>query len=149
MKKPYSKIVKKLYKRSQGSVLVELTLVLPIFFAVFAGLINFGYVAIGYLEMNVAMNAGVLYAFKSSSNTTNIKNAMTNAVNQPSLSTTITQFCECSNGSQPGCASNCADGKKPGSYMKINAQLPITLPFTNFILTSPYTISENVTFRIQ
>lgn len=142
-------LFQKFLKRSEGSVLVELTLVISVLFFIFAGLINFGYVAIGYLKMNVAMNAGVLYAFTDSSSTTNIQNAMTNAVSQSSLTTSISQFCECSNGVQPGCSSTCSDGRKPGSYMTIDAQLSLTLPFTNFILTSPYTISEKVTFRTQ
>lgn len=140
---------KKLMERSTGSVLVEFALVVPAAFLLFAGLANFGYIANGYLKMNVAMNAGILYAFNNSSSTSNVQNAMTNAANLPSLSTTLTQFCECSNGAQPGCSSTCSDGKSPGTYMTITAQLPVTLPFPSFILTSPYTISEKVTFRIQ
>ncbi len=145
----WKRAIKQFNQRSKGSTLVEFTLIVPIAFLIFAGLANFGYVAHGYLKMNVAMNAGVLYAFNNSPNPANVRNAMTNAINQPSLTTTIIQFCECSNGAQPGCTATCSDGKAPGSYMTITAQLPVTLPFASFILTSPYTISEKVTFRIQ
>lgn len=140
--------LKGFWEKSKGAALVELVLIIPVLFYFFAGVVNFGYLAVQYVHLNSAMNAGFSYAISNPSNLANVPAVMKTAINNNAITVTTTQFCRCSNGTQPGCSTKCSDNILPGSYVTLTAQMTISFIIPNFILSSPYTVTETITFRI-
>ncbi|HXF90993.1 MAG TPA: TadE family protein [Candidatus Nitrosotenuis sp.] len=148
IKLQFLKLFRILRHREQGGALIEFAFMIPIFFLFFAGILNFGYVAKGFLQLNIAMNAGITYGLSNPDKVNNISNIMSNAVSIP-MTITVLQFCECSNGTRLGCSIPCLDLSLPGTFVSIEAQTSLTLPMYNFILSNPYTINEKIIFRIK
>lgn len=141
--------MKTILRQENGASLVEFALVMPLLAILISAIINFGHLAINYVNLTMAMNAGIAYAISNPTTTSNIPTKMKSAINDNSLSITTTQFCQCSNGTAPGCTTKCSDNILPGTYVTINASKSLSFLVLNFILPDPFTISASVTVRIK
>ena len=54
-----------------------------------------------------------------------------NGISSANVTTTVTEFCECSDGTTLSCALTCSGGSYPHAYIKVTADLTYT-PFINF-----------------
>lgn len=134
-------------RNSIGNVAIEFALVLPIIFLILSGVINFGLIIANQNQLNDVASAGMLYAFGVSSTPSAVQTAMQNSTSISPLTVTATQFCQCLDGTNPGCANTCNDGSTPGTYVTVTAQSQVDLIALDFILTNPFVTNVQGTIR--
>ncbi len=136
-------------KATQGNAAIEFALILPVLFLLLSGVVNFGLILANKNQLNGVVSAGMLYAFGNSSIPSAVQNAMTASTNLSPLTVSATTFCECMNGSNPGCSNTCPDGSTVGTYVTVTAQSQVTLIALDFILPSPFVTSAQGTIRVK
>ncbi len=135
-------------KNSVGNVAIEFALVLPFIFLILSGVFNFGLILANQNKLDAVASAGMLYAFGNSSSPAAVQLAMQNSTtNLTPLTVTATQFCQCLNGSNPGCSKTCSDGSTPGTYVTVTAQSQVNLIALDFALTNPFITNVQGTIR--
>jgi Flp pilus assembly protein TadG len=91
-----------LRRSSQGSALVELALILPVFFLIIAGVVEFGWMLYVAIEVANASHAGAIYGTLNPTDITGITSATQNgSTNLAGLTVGVSYGCECSDGSSP------------------------------------------------
>lgn len=131
----------------QGSSIVEFAVVVPILFLLVSGTLDFGTIIARQNELNNVVNVGLLYA-TADSNTSNIQGKMQAATTLTGMTSSVTSFCECTNGQRPGCSASCADSATPGVYLTLTAQMNVSLSGL-MGLANPYPISAKAILRIS
>lgn len=134
-------------RNSLGNVAIEFALVLPFLLLILSGVFNFGLILANQNQLNAVASAGLLYAFGNSSSPAAVQTAMQNATNLTPLTVTATQFCQCLDGSNPGCSKTCAGGVTPGTYVTVTAQSKVNLIAIEFLLTNPFVTTAQGTIR--
>ena len=137
--------IKKTRKAKQaGSAMVELALVSSMLIMFLAGGMDFGRLFYATTALSAAAEAGAAYGVQSTTTAvdyTGMQNAaIAAAPNLTGVTSTATQFCECSDNTSVSCAGSCATGTMKtylrvsvsgnysmlSSYMFFNASMPIT-----------------------
>jgi Flp pilus assembly protein TadG len=164
-------------RQNRGAAAVELAIVCPIFIALLAGVIDFGFMLYQQTVVVTAADAGALDAIVYGYNQTSIRNAVQNAPNNVYLSAVQanpapTQFCGCALSSSPWvsqlCSSSCTlpcattyptscSGSSPaGTYVTVTAQssykpvIPWTfLPWSYVMGPGAVTLNATSTVRIN
>ena len=101
-------------RRVEGSALIELALLLPVFLLLFIGTVDFGRGFFAAIEVATAANAAANYGAQQPWDTAGIKAAATQgAPTVNNLTSTVSTGCECADGTsvRPGCSSapsNCS-----------------------------------------
>ncbi|MBV9154592.1 MAG: pilus assembly protein, partial [Alphaproteobacteria bacterium] len=137
----------------------------PVFLAMLSPMIDLGLAFSQQIRLNQAVDAGAQYAslnpYNSSSWSTNVANAVTNAttlsIGTPSVSS---EACGCPNaantgisggvGTAPNCTPGaCTDGSNPGYYVTISASLTYNSVMPYSIIGSSPTLSSSATVRVN
>jgi Flp pilus assembly protein TadG len=95
-------------RRDEGSALIELALLLPVFLLLFVGSIDFGRAFYAAIEVSSAAEAAAWYGAQQPSDTSGIQAAaVLDAADVNNLTATVASGCQCSDGSsvEPGCTS--------------------------------------------
>lgn len=126
-----------------GTGLIELALMLPVFFLLLLGVADFGRAYYLAIEVSNAAHAGALYGSQNSTDTAGMqKAAVADAQDVPNFTTsavTATYGCECSDGSSsvasctttPSCANNVVD------YVQVNTSMSYSVLFPYPGIPSP------------
>jgi Flp pilus assembly protein TadG len=136
-------------KHTMGTAAIEFALLVPVIMLILFGIVNFGLIIAKKNELTGVVSVGMLYAFGNSNNPTLVETAMTTSTNLLPLSVTATQSCECVNGTQPGCTTNCPDGQLPAKYVSVTASSTVNLIQPTFGITDPFPISVQGKIRTQ
>ena len=132
----------------QGAVAVEFAIVLPFIFLLLSGVINFGLILANVNQLNSIVGVGMYYAFGNSSSTGVVSTQMTNATNMsPAPTITVSSFCQCLDGSSPGCGNTCSDGSVNSRFVTVTAASSVNLYALDFVLTNPFPTSVSGTIR--
>lgn len=140
-----------------GTAAIEFGLFLPILLLLLTGVVELGFSMYEAMQVNNAVEAGILYATKNGFNATSIASAVVAAsVLPPQLSAVTatpapTQFCGCPTATgvtkSSTCTSPpaCGDGTTPGTYIQVNASLNHTALFaTSWGLPATFTATAVV-----
>lgn len=137
-------------KITQGNVVIEFALVLPVLLLILSGVINFGLILANQNQLNGVVSAGMLYAFGNSSAPAAVQTAMTSSTtNLSPLTVTATTFCQCLNGTKPLCTSTCPGGLSPPKYVTVTAQSQVSLVALDFVLPNPFVTNAQGTIRTE
>jgi len=136
-------LLKRFRYNQDGASAVEFALIAPVMIVMLLGLLDYAIGAFHSMELESAARSGAQYAMLDSSDTSVIQTTVENSTNldTDNLTVTITEYCECSDGSTVACAGSCGTGDVRG-YMEIlatYAHTPIFLPGT-MTLTGDSTI---------
>jgi hypothetical protein len=122
-----------------GTAAIEFGLFIPTLLILLTGTVELGFLMYEGMQVNNAVEAGMLYAAKNGFNAASISSAVTNASALPTGLNTLTatpaptQFCGCPTaagitnlGALP-CAATPCSGNPAGTYVQINAALTHTI----------------------
>jgi Flp pilus assembly protein TadG len=149
-------MMRRLLRKTDGSVAIEFTLVLPILLFLFIGTYDIGFLMFDQMQVEQAASAGASYAVKKGAaafSASNITTVVTNATWPKTISATPTAFkvCGCPNSDGSGftsatCGNTCSNGFAAGTYAVIAAQATAT-PIFNWP-GYPTTLKSQVTVRL-
>ena len=80
-----------------------------------------------------------------------IQQAITGATSNPSanLAVTVTQFCECPDGTSVDCSGTCAAGVSPDTFVRVNLAQPARTYLSETGLLSGHTLTAGATMRVK
>jgi Flp pilus assembly protein TadG len=150
-------------RRSEsGTAAIEFGLFIPFLLILFTGTVELGFAMYESMQVNNAVEAGMLYAAKNGWDSTGITNAVINASSVyagggPSLTATPapSQFCGCPQATGITVMTcgpplpTCADGTTVGQYVQVNAALNhlTILPLSGLVL--PTTLTATAVLRVN
>lgn len=107
-------------------------MIAPVMVLILLGVVDFSMAAFHRMELESAARSGAQFALLNPTDTTLIQSTVitSSSLNDTDLSVTITEFCECSDGSTVSCSIGCASGNMR-EYMNIIASydyVPLFLP---------------------
>jgi hypothetical protein len=147
--------------REAGTAAIEFGLFIPVLLLLITGTVELGFAMYEAMQVNNAVEAGMLYAAKNGWDSAGIENAVVNAGSiyrgdSPSLTATPapTQFCGCPQASgivKTTCVlpPPCADGSPVGQYVRINASLDHMTVMPNSGLPLPDTFTAKAVLRLN
>jgi len=149
--------MRRMVKRTEGSVAVELGLVAPILLIVTLGVVDFGWAFVEMTATNAAAQAGAGYALTNGFNAAGIAAAVTAGTSLGGITATPAphETCGCPSSSgvtasqptTPPCTGKCTGGQTAGAYAVVSATASFT-PLLNWPL-SPKSFSSEVAVRLQ
>lgn len=130
----------------RGASAVEFAMIAPVMVIMLTGLLDYALAALHRMELESAARSGAQYAMIDSSDTSVIETTVQNSTNLDvaDMTVTITEFCECSDGSSVDCSGTCVSGDVRG-YMQISA----SYDYSPFILPGTMTLTGESTIRTQ
>ena len=144
-----------------GTAAIEFALFAPFLLTLIGGVTEIGFATYEAMQVNAAVEAGLLYATANGWDAASISDAVTGSSQLPSLYTLTatpapTEFCGCPNeagsvanvGSPPCSTTACAEQTAAGTYVQVNASLNhlVILPPSWGI---PANITATATIRIN
>lgn len=134
----------------QGAAAVEFALLVPVLLVIGMALIDLGMAVFNKMELMSAVRTGAQVALMDSSNTTEIRSAVTNSTDlSPTIN--IDPFCECSDGTPIGCGGYCTSPLIKRTFMTISATQSFT-PITPRLIPGfmeSFSLSGQVTVRTE
>jgi len=170
MRRPRRAWIGALVRDRRGMSAVEFGLAAPIFLAALSPVIDIGLAFSHQIRVNQAVEAGAQYAAMNPYNTSstwssNVSSAITNATTMSVNPSVGAQTCGCPNDSNTAIqnhdtvsncgtangatGSTCTDGSQPGYYITISATSTYTSVMPYSILGSSRTLSSQAVVRIQ
>jgi Flp pilus assembly protein TadG len=145
------------FRLRDGTAAIEFAIISPILMILLGGLVEIGIAAYQAMQVQAAVQAGVLYAAQNGvSNLSAIELAVTSATGTTGITATPIPlvFCGCpvaagvvSQGSN--CTTVCTGGAAPGQYVTVSAALPHQTIMSFLNLPIPATLTASSTVRIQ
>lgn len=142
-----------------GQALVELALVLPLFFLLLFGAAEFAFLAYASIEVSNAARAGVAYGAQSHITASDFSGMQTAALsdgsNVAALSATATNFCACSSApsSQVACSTAlivCSpEPTHPVEFVQVNTTATVNPPFHIAGLPQLFTLQGQAIMRVE
>jgi hypothetical protein len=144
-----------------GTAAIEFALFAPFLLILIGGVTEIGFAMYEAMQVNAAVEAGLLYAAANGWDAASISDAVTGSSQLPKLYTLTatpapTEFCGCPNetgsvenvGSPPCSTAACAEQTAAGTYVQVNATLNhlVILPPTWGI---PANITATATIRVN
>ncbi len=142
-------------RNESGTAAIEFGLFIPFLFTLLAGTVELGFAMYEAMQVNNAVEAGILYVAKNGWDSTGITSAVVNAssvyagAGTPSLTATPapSQFCGCPQAtgiSVMTCGPplpTCPDGSIVSQYVQVNATLAhmTILPLSGVVLPTTFT----------
>ncbi|OLN33641.1 TadE family protein [Desulfosporosinus metallidurans] len=131
-------MIQRFQKGEHGQALVEMALVLPLFFLLLFGVIEMGRIGYAYITISNAARAGGRVATLGGTDldiTTSIKNAAT-SLDSASLTINITPS---------------QDQRQSGQGVTVNVSYPVQLiiPLISNIIPNPVVVSSNIIMRLE
>jgi len=144
--KPPIQMMHDFKKSTQGAAAIEFALLVPIMGVMLLGLLDYAIAAVHTMELESATRSGAQYAMLDSSNTALVATTVENStlLDPTKLTVTVSEFCECSDGSTISCATSCGVGSVR-KFMKISADYAYTPLFIPGIMN----LSGESTIRTQ
>lgn len=107
-----------------GSVAVETALLAPVILLMLAGAVDYGGAVQERMALVGAVRSGLQYALHHSTDSAQVELAVRGALSgdADTVSVTISQLCECPNGSTVSCSGACAVGERRRSFVDIDVQ---------------------------
>jgi len=130
-------------RSKSGTAAIEFALFTPLLLIVLTGTVELGFLMYEAMQVNDAVEAGILYAAANGFNAASITSAVTNASVLPTGLNTLTatpaptQFCGCptaagvTNLGSPPCSATACSGSPAGTYVQVNASLTHTIIIPN------------------
>jgi Flp pilus assembly protein TadG len=138
-----------------GSAALEFALATPLLVLLLVAAVEIGTGAYEGMRVQNAAEAGAIYASKHGLDVTGISNAVVNATSgRTSVTATPmpAQFCGCPSASgiaTTQCTTTCSDGRAPGYYVRISAQLVRDPPLLSIAgLTVPPILTGEAVVRL-
>jgi Flp pilus assembly protein TadG len=143
-------------RHTVGQAMVELALLLPIFFLLIIGAAEFGRLAYAAIEVANAARAGAAYGAQNhitASDTANIQlAATTDGSNIANITATSTNFCSCSTGGSVSCTNALAACPSPAhiiEYVQVNTTASISPIFNYPGISKIFTVSGQAIMRVE
>jgi Flp pilus assembly protein TadG len=142
-----------------GNAAIEFGLFIPVLLIVLTGTVELGFLMYEAMQVNNAVEAGILYAAANGFNAASITSAVTNAsvlptgLNALTATPAPTQFCGCAtaasvtNLGSPPCSATACSGSPAGTYVQVNASLTHTIIIPNPWV--PTTLTATAVIRIN
>ena len=134
-------------KSTRGVAAVEFAILVPVLFALFVGVANYGLAMFEKMELTSAARAGGQVALIDSSDIAAIQEAVVAASNSniTTADVTVTQACQCSDGTSVTCGNTCSDGGTNRFFYTITA----TEDYTLLLLPTTITLTGTAIFRTK
>lgn len=112
-----------------------MAIIAPTMILMLIGMVDYGLAALHTMELESAARSGAQYALIDSSNTSLIETTVENSTNldAANLTVTVSEFCECSDGTTVDCSTGTCTSGSVRTYMSIAtsySHTPILLPNT-------------------
>jgi Flp pilus assembly protein TadG len=133
-----------------GIVGVELALIAALLSVVMLGMIEVTSALHQNVQLQQAARAGAEFAIKYPSDTAGIEQAVLGATGDSSagLSVTVTQFCECPDGTSVSCTDTCS-GSTPDTFMRVDLSQPASQMLSPTGLMPGVTLHASATMRAK
>jgi Flp pilus assembly protein TadG len=140
----------------QGSSLLEIALLMPVFLVMLIGAAEMGRVAYYAIEVSSAARAGAVYAAQSHATAANTANialaASTDAANVGGVTTTVSTSCTCSNGTAITCSNagtTCTSPARIVQFVQVSTTATINPIFNYPGLPASYALSGQAAMRVE
>jgi len=152
-----AKAESRLWRRSvSGTVAIEFALLVPVLLMLIAITAELGLAMYESMQVNNAVEAGMVYAAKNGFDAPGINSAVVNATGTPGITAAPApaQFCGCPGAGgivEETCVSPppCADGSPVGQYARISASLGHQAILPNIGLPLPTTLTARSIVRLH
>ena len=146
--------INQLQVRDSGSAAIEFGISLPLLALLFVVVAEIGFTAYQSLQVQNAVEAGLVYAVKNGNDSNGISKAVVNSSALAGITAmpAPTQFCGCPSASGIGvtsCSTTCAGGNSSGQYLQINAALKRQSIFPGSGLPLPATLTAKSIVRLN
>lgn len=137
-------------RSEEGIVGVELAAVAAALSIVLLGMIEVTSALHQNVQLQQAARAGAEFAIKYPSDTAGIEQAVVGATGNSSagLTVTVTQFCECPDGTSVSCTDTCS-GVSPDTFMRVDLAQPASQMLSATGLMSGTTLHASATMRAK
>ena len=143
-------------QEEHGSSLIELALVMPIFFLLIIGAAEFGTLSYDSIEVSNAAYAGALYGAQSRTTAMDTAHMEAAAINEgqnvPGIAATAVTSCACSSGTAITCANSASDCVSPGrifELVQVNTTATVSPIFHLTSLPLAFTLHGQAILRVQ
>jgi len=135
----------------RGNSAVELALLMPLLFVIFAGIAEYGLAVYDQSTLDGSARTALAYALKNPNDTAGITTVAQSTGGAVTTNATVTTnpYCQCSDGSSVSCAGSCSSGTVR-QYMQVSVSVNYTSPLNSVaIISPPNTLSSQATMRIK
>lgn len=139
-----------------GSALIELALIMPVFILILAGVADMARFTYASIEVSNAARAGAQYGIRNRGtavDTPGMAHAAANdAGDMPSLKSTVSQYCVCTDGTSINCANaavKCVSPARILQYVEVDTTTTLTPLFPYPGLPTTLTLKGHTTMRVQ
>ncbi|MBB4570679.1 TadE/TadG family type IV pilus assembly protein [Rhizobium leucaenae] len=148
------RLCRDLLNEQQGTVAVDLALILPVLIAMTFGLIDYSSALLQQAQVENAAQRGLQYALARGFDSSAISNVITRSTGSAVISAAPAplKFCGCPSGqgiSSTLCSDVCSDGSRAGTYVSASAAATyvpyIALPF----VPASFALQSTATARMQ
>jgi len=131
----------------RGAAAVEFAIMVPVIAAVLVGLADYGMAMFDKMELTSAARAGAQMALLDSSSSSVIKQVVVDStdIGITTSDVTITESCECADGTTVTCGVTCSDSSANRYYYAVNVSYDHTLLITGTTIT----LTGSATVRTQ
>ncbi len=147
--------VRRLARCAKGTISVEFALVTSFIFVplIVVGF-DFGSIALKWSQLESAARAGAQYGIRSQTSAIELaamETAVQNDAGDPTLSPTVTQYCQCPGVStaEPNCTGSCAGGLYAPMYVELTVTDSVDTMWTYPGLPSPFPITVTAKMRVR
>ena len=140
--------IHELRRCQDGVASIELAFAATLLTILLLGMIEYASAIHQSVQLQQAARVGAEFAVKYPADSTGIEQAVANATddNSGNLTVTVTQFCECPDGTSADCTGTCAGGVAPDTFVKValvqpaSSYLPSWNPLSNLNLKAAATL---------
>lgn len=140
----------KFIKNAAGGALAEFVITIPFLLVFIFEVVNAGLIISAHHQINSIVNTGLLYAIRTPNDMTLIQTQLTSSSTLKPLTVSVTQFCQCSDGSPIACSGTCVTGgATPASFVTLNASTTVALAVPDIVFKNPYPVQGSATIRTK
>jgi Flp pilus assembly protein TadG len=139
--------IQQFLRTTRGAAAVEFAMLVPVISALFIGVANFGLAVNEKMELSSAARAGAQMALISTADLSVIRQVVVDSTNL-SITTadvTVTQACNCYDGTSISCGATCGDGSDNEYYYTIS----VTENHTLLLIPTTISLTGTATVRTQ
>ena len=135
---------------NRGAIAVEFALVVPVLAILLVGMLDFGQMINRKMQISTLANIGAEYATQNSSDTVELKNFLESVApfDATGLTATVTETCECDDGTVLLCSESCGGGEQSMRFYNINVSQPYELDL-NIIGLGAFDLSSDSVIRLR
>ncbi len=149
----HARFIRQIRADFQGNALVELALILPVVAVLLTGLVDFGFMAYDAMALNVAARAAAGYGIANPSNGAGIQAAALGATSLSPGNLTVTDACQCYDGTAVSCSGPCASADQDNGQSRIYLSVTVTEPYHTLLpwpgLSDPTTLTGTAVLPVE